>query len=129
LLIFKVPTKLFSDLYPEKFLISQQNCSFGAFFDVKRFQAEFLKNVNRTRASITLELGRERIVTLSITAGVKFKAENVACNISAYVPEPPPLGLTGTCHFCRQTPEKRDEKSRSSARLSQYRTAARFSRA
>jgi len=58
-----------------------------------------------------------------------WKRHVVACSISAYVPEPPPLGLTGTCHFCRQTPEKRDEKPGSSARLSQYRTAARFPRA
>jgi len=27
LIIFKVPTKLFSDLYPAKFYIPQQNCS------------------------------------------------------------------------------------------------------
>jgi len=36
LIIFKVPTKLFSDLYPAKFYILQQNHSFRDIIDILR---------------------------------------------------------------------------------------------
>lgn len=62
----------------------------------------------------------------------ELKTLSIAAGVTCTFLRPPPLGLTGTCHFyCRRTPAGRESArlGSGSAPLSQYRTVTRFPRA